>query len=222
MARGCRRSVVEAVAWAWRCVRRVLIGEPVPATFCYQVAGHRQLSNEGGPIVWLSPGRIAKPVGTGYFAGEDQFYSTLERSPGLQSFCPAFYGMRTLGGRLWIVLEDLTHNLRSPCVVDIKLGTSTVAPDAPWTKRLTHLAKDRETTTRALGIRLIGALHAAETREGAPRLRLGKAWGKAVRPHQMMEALRVVFSVEGKLCGGALRHFVRELQTLLEVPQRSP
>jgi len=46
---------------------------PLPA-FDYQVAGHMGLSNEGGSLVVPAPGRIAKPVGLGYFAGEDRFY----------------------------------------------------------------------------------------------------------------------------------------------------
>ena len=37
-----------------------------------------------------------------------------------------------------------------------KVGTCTVAPDAAWPKRVSHLLKDRQTTTRSLGLRIIG------------------------------------------------------------------
>ena len=97
--------------------------------FDYQVAGHMGLSNEGGSLLVPEPGRIAKPVGLGYFAGEDRFYQTLRDTPELAAFCPAFYGHRSIRGRRFVVLEDLTHGMREPCIVDIKLGTTTVAPE---------------------------------------------------------------------------------------------
>ena len=49
---------------------------PLPA-FRNQVAGHQGLSHEGGSIMVPAPGKIAKPVGQGYFAGEDRFYKQL-------------------------------------------------------------------------------------------------------------------------------------------------
>jgi len=187
--------------------------------FDYQVAGHMGLSNEGGSLLVPEPGRIAKPVGLGYFAGEDRFYQTLRDTPELAAFCPAFYGHRSIRGRRFVVLEDLTHGMREPCIVDIKLGTTTVAPEAAWSKRITHLAKDRETTTRSLGVRLIGAMHTGAGADGGPRLKLGKPWGKAIRPGGLTAALRSVFSNEGRLCRRALRHYVLCLDKLLRVLQ---
>jgi len=58
-----------------------------------------------------------------------------------------------------------------------------------------------------------GALHKDadvslfESSQG-PRLKLGKPWGKAVRPNGLGAALRRVFSNEGRLCKKALRHYV--------------
>ena len=66
--------------------------------FDYQVAGHMGLSNEGGSLLVPEPGRIAKPVGLGYFQGEDRFYQTLRDTPELAGFCPAFYGHRSIRG----------------------------------------------------------------------------------------------------------------------------
>ena len=53
---------------------------PLPS-FVHQVAGHKGMSHEGGGILVPEPGKIAKPVGRGYFAGEDRFYRALASYP---------------------------------------------------------------------------------------------------------------------------------------------
>ena len=74
------------------------------------------------------------------------FYETLsKRADPLLQWCPAYHGTRVLAGRKHVVMEDLTHGMRRPCVVDIKVGTCTVAPDAAWPKRVSHLLKDLST-----------------------------------------------------------------------------
>ena len=91
---------------------------PLPA-FANQVAGHQGLSQEGGSILVPAPGKIAKPVGKGYFAGEDQFYRQLTSDPTMAQFCPAYFGTRSFAGRDFVILEDLTYGIRRPCVVDL-------------------------------------------------------------------------------------------------------
>ena len=190
---------------------------PLPC-FPNQVAGHKGLSHEGGAIVVPEPGKLAKPVGRGYFAGEDRFYRTLSSYPALAAFCPAYFGTRSYGGRDYVVLEDLTHGMTRPLVVDMKIGTCTVAPDAPWTKRITHLNKDRATTTRSLGLRIVGAQTAPHDRMGSGgTVRLGKSWGKSIKPGEMSEALRTCFSADGRLCTAALSAFIPRLQELVRV-----
>ena len=190
---------------------------PLPS-FSNQVAGHKGISHEGGAILVPEPGKIAKPVGRGYFAGEDRFYRSLSSYPALAEFCPAYLGTRQFGGRDYVVLEDLTHEMQRPLVVDIKVGTCTVAPDAPWMKRITHLAKDRATTTRSLGLRVVGAQTSQHGRgtDWAP-VRLGKTWGKALRAEDMSAALRTVFSADGRLCTAALTAFLPRLHQLARV-----
>ena len=107
--------------------------------FKNQVGGHKELTEEGGALVVPSPGLVAKPTGHGYWAGEDAFYETLctpdpltKRADPLAQWCPTYHGTRVLAGRTHVVLEDLTHGMRRPCVVDIKVGTCTVASDAAW------------------------------------------------------------------------------------------
>eukprot|EP00967_Tisochrysis_lutea_P039568 scaffold47414_cov29-Tisochrysis_lutea.AAC.2 len=56
-------------------------------------------------------------------------------------------------------------------------------------------------------------MHTGVGPDGLPRLKLGKPWGKAVRPSGLSAALRKVFSNEGKLCKRAVRHFVSSSAT---------
>ena len=154
-----------------------------------QVGGHKDLTVEGGALVVPSPGFVAKPTGYGYWAGEDAFYETLsQRADPLLQWCPAYHGTRVLAGRTHVVMEDLTHGMRRPCVVDIKVGTCTVAPDAAWPKRVSHLLKDRQTTTRSLGLRIIGVRQPPATAGGEAVVR-EKAYGKRLRPAQVGAAL---------------------------------
>ena len=112
--------------------------------------------------------------------------------------------------------------MQQPHVVDIKVGTCTVAPDAAWGKRLTHLAKDRATTTRSLGLRVVGAQTSlGKGGEWSP-VRLGKVWGKALRAEDMSAALRTCFSADGQLCTAALAAFIPRLHQLLRVLEAEP
>ena len=196
-------------------VRAEMYTHPLPA-FANQVAGHRGLSKEGGSILVPAPGKIAKPVGQGYFAGEDQFYRQLASHPQMAQLCPAYFGTRSFAGRECVILEDLTYGIQRPCVVDIKVGTCTVAPDAAWGKRITHLIKDRATTTRSLGLRLVGAQVASGNEEGAT-VRMCKSWGRSLRANEMQDALHTCFSFEGRLCRDAVAEFLKTLKQLDEV-----
>ena len=49
--------------------------------------------------------------------------------------------------------------MKLPSVLDVKMGTSTMAPDADENpvKKETTIVKDRQTTTHSLGFRLVAA-----------------------------------------------------------------
>ena len=53
-------------------------------------------------------------------------------------------------------MEDLTSQFRKPCILDIKMGTSSVGEDASPEKKAAMRAKDESTTTVSLGIRICG------------------------------------------------------------------
>ena len=100
----------------------------------HQVGGHAGLTNEGGALLVAEPGRLAKPVGHGYFAGEDAFYEQLRPDDALSPFVPAFFGTRCIRGRTCVVLEDVTHGMRAP-IVDIQRRVRTAEDELQLMRR---------------------------------------------------------------------------------------
>ena len=104
--------------------------------------------------------------------------------PALAEFCPRGFGTRRMGCD-YAVLEDLTGMAR-PLVVDIK-GDARLR--RAMDQRITHLAKDRATTTRFARGRCCQTAMLEPDGSSVP-VRLGKSWGKGLKPADMPEALR--------------------------------
>jgi len=58
--------------------------------------------------------------------------------------------------KIFIIMEDLTHKYKYPCLMDIKLGQILYEPDAPLEKKLREARKAQETTTHEFGVRVDG------------------------------------------------------------------
>lgn len=131
----------------------------------HQVAGHFAASGKVGPLIDDS-GLFYKPLQSlSRGSTELAFYTSLsDRSSTIPahilSFFPTFHGSRILnhsGGDVpHIVLEDLTHGLLKPSVIDFKVGARTWGPhDEDWYFSKC-LEKDRNSTSVALGFRVSG------------------------------------------------------------------
>lgn len=53
-------------------------------------------------------------------------------------------------------MEDLTAKYKRPCILDIKMGTTSIGDDAKPEKADSMRAKDESTTTTKLGYRITG------------------------------------------------------------------
>eukprot|EP01128_Nolandella_sp_AFSM9_P002525 TRINITY_DN1288_c0_g1_i1.p1 TRINITY_DN1288_c0_g1~~TRINITY_DN1288_c0_g1_i1.p1 ORF type:complete len:184 (+),score=31.08 TRINITY_DN1288_c0_g1_i1:192-743(+) len=53
-------------------------------------------------------------------------------------------------------MEDLTHGMSSPCILDLKMGRSSSEPSAPSKKKVEQGALDRLSTSDGCGFRVTG------------------------------------------------------------------
>ena len=109
-------------------------------------------------FVGPTPGVVYKPV----TQAEVDFYEQVRDDARWQAFLASYVGAEANvsgAGERWpllLKLRDLTHGYRHPCVLDVKLGLSTVVEGQSERKQSEARKKDLETTTHALALRICG------------------------------------------------------------------
>jgi len=147
--------------------------------FAHQAGGHAGAFLKGGE------GQIMKRVGNNEFV----FYSKiLGAHPSCKPHLPSFHGTQEKDGNKYVVIEDLTQYYQKPCILDVKIGTTSVGEDATPEKREAMEKKDRGTTTASLGIR-ITAMKVYQTKSGDFKS-YDKAWGKNVTEQTIVQSLQ--------------------------------
>eukprot|EP01028_Stygiella_incarcerata_P012511 TRINITY_DN778_c0_g1_i3.p1 TRINITY_DN778_c0_g1~~TRINITY_DN778_c0_g1_i3.p1 ORF type:complete len:339 (-),score=95.71 TRINITY_DN778_c0_g1_i3:96-1112(-) len=118
-------------------------------------------------------------------------------------------------GQRFIILEDLTHPFRKPCVLDLKLGKQQHGPDAPEWKQQIQIKKCSRTTSATLGVRMCG-LRVYNKRESWYTSR-SKYEGRKVTEDRMPESMAPFFNNGVVFRADIVAFFIKRLEKLLEV-----
>lgn len=54
-------------------------------------------------------------------------------------------------------MEDLTFGFSKPCIMDLKMGTTTAGENANFLKKSYMVKKDKKTTSLQLGLRIVAS-----------------------------------------------------------------
>jgi len=174
------------------------------AKFDQQMGGHE------GTFQKMDAAKIMKNAGD----AETAFYEEIHNYPALQSFAPTFFGVKELDGKKYIVIEDLTHTFKKPCILDVKIGRQSFGEDASPEKKASMEAKDKKSTTHPLGMR-ITAMKVYQVESG-DYVKTGKAEGKDVTVDNFQSALSAYFHNGKELRKELIPAFIEKIQKIRE------
>jgi len=127
---------------------------------------------------------------------EKKFYeSLLGENAYIRDYVPHFYGTESDGDDHYVIMENILAGFTKPCVVDIKIGTSSIPEDASPTKKAIMGHNDRTSTSATLGVRVIG-MHYYDQSDDTKVIKRDKPWGKALKDGQVLGALMDFFGPE--------------------------
>lgn len=184
-----------------------------------QVAGHTFSSNttDLGMLRDESVGCVLKPMGKPQ-CGERElwFYESLQTAsdPELvkaRELVPLFYNKVKLvvnsKEHTFLKMEDLSHRMKKPCIMDIKIGKRTWDPLASPHKRQVEEQKYLH-SKQVLGLCLPG-FH-VYTNEGE-LLKFGKDYGKQLDTDGLRHAIQLFLNAQHKVCRPLIQELLRQL-----------
>uniref|UniRef100_A0A6B2LA02 Kinase n=1 Tax=Arcella intermedia TaxID=1963864 RepID=A0A6B2LA02_9EUKA len=165
-------------------VLEITTDQPKTTKFENQAAGH------AGDIL-----KDGETIFKRYCEREFLFYELIKKLPKIRGFFANYYGRKSIGKEgiveHYIVLEDLTHGMKQPCIMDLKMAKNTWEPTAPAKKRIEQATLDKISTSESLGFRICGMrIWQIQSKEYIVR---DKPWGMGIKVNQMEAALRSFF-----------------------------
>jgi len=136
----------------------------LPTLYGTKTLSHRQVSAMTAEAALARDEGVAKP------SEQQSFWEERQRSHDFKTY---------------MVLEDLAHRMKSPCILDLKMGCKQRSKQHSPKKRERHRLKSKSTTSHNLGFRICG-LHS----EGCFH---DKYWGRSVSVETMREKLSAFF-----------------------------
>jgi len=181
-----------------------------------QIAGHGSMGDDQRGLLVHASGIVLKPVqAVPKGPREVAFYTKLSSSTHttdlkLLTLTAKFFGLETLEGCDYLVLENLTEGLRKPCVMDVKIGRRTYGPDASKDKMTKEDSKYCGTKV-PLGFSVLGII----THNRTGYLRLDKSFGRSLNVDNIHLVNANFLKLDHKEAVTVAHSFVEKLEDLI-------
>ena len=103
-------------------------------------------------------------------------------------------------GKRYLSLEDFSHSYRHPCIIDIKMGFTTIYPWATDAYKVKNVNKDAATTQGSIGFRISGLQVWQQKDDDSGEgnyFRSGRSWGKSLTKETISSAFERFTSGNG-------------------------
>jgi len=184
------------------------------------VGGHGSKKDKGPPILMrgsqiLKPFQAAQP-GKGKSRGEleaDFYKQVTDEDMPLRKLIPAYYGVEEIDGSSYLVMENLTHGLKEPCVLDLKMGQQTY--DETATPAKIEREKKKYPPQEAIGFRIVG-MRVARPFSGEEPWKATREWCMSITEESMQNAIEQYFFDGRVVRFGLVEQLIHKLQDIAQ------